>query len=209
MLFTNYEHACFAIDMDDQRLVVDPGGYTTDFTATDSIVAVVLTHAHPDHKDMRHLRAIRDANPDVAIIGHTDVISDLEGFALRPVVANEGIKIGPFELEFFGGDHAVIHPSIDVIANLGVMINGAVYYPGDSFALPERPVRLLALPVAAPWLKLSEAVEFIRAVRPQQAVPTHDAVLSETGKSLPDRLVPLLTSDLDITYNRPDSPIEL
>ena len=39
-------------------------------------------------------------------------------------------------------------------------------------------MEVLGLPTAAPWLKLSEAVDLLRAVRPRLAFPVHDAVLS-------------------------------
>ena len=39
---------------------------------------------------------------------------------------------------------------------------------------------MLGLPTGAPWLKLSEAVDFLRAVAPRTAVPIHEAVLSCT-----------------------------
>ncbi len=209
MKLTKYEHACFTLELDGQTLVVDPGEYTTDFTVPDHVVAVVITHAHADHLSVEHLKAIATKNPDVIVIGHSDTLSELGDFKAQAVVANEGVKIGPFELEFFGGNHAVIDPQIPVIANLGVMINDTLYYPGDSFTLPERPVQVLALPVSAPWMKISEAVAFVKSVKPNMMFPTHDAILSEAGKGLPDRLIPSLTQDVGAEYQRLQHPIEI
>lgn len=209
MKLSKYEHACFVVEQDGHSLVVDPGGYTTDFVAPDNTLAVIITHEHPDHLSKDHLSTIAEKNPDVTVISHAAVTAQLNEFKTQVVVANEGIKIGPFELQFFGGEHAVIDPAIPQIANLGVMINNTLYYPGDSFTLPEQPVELLALPVAAPWMKISEAVEFVRAIKPNRIFPTHDAILSDAGKGLPDRLIPTLTKDLDITYERLTNSVEL
>ena len=41
------------------------------------------------------------------------------------------------------GEHAVIHSSIPVIDNVGVLVNDTVYYPGDSLFVPEVSFELL------------------------------------------------------------------
>jgi hypothetical protein len=43
---------------------------------------------------------------------------------------------------------------------------------------------VLAVPAAAPWLKLSEPIDYLRAVRPKVAVPVHDLLLSDAGRSI-------------------------
>jgi len=209
MRIIKFEHACFVVEDDGKSLVVDPGAYTTDFVVPDNVAAVVVTHNHADHLNTDLLEKIVEKNRDAVIVGHQETLGNLSGYKLQTVAPNEGIDIGGFKLEFFGGQHATIDPAIPVIANLGVMINGRLYYPGDSFTLPERPVEILALPVAAPWMKLSEAVSFIKEVKPQLAFPTHDAVLSDFGKGLPDNLVPSLTKDLGIKYQRLTEPLEI
>ncbi|MDQ4033487.1 MAG: hypothetical protein M3332_15055 [Actinomycetota bacterium] len=37
---------------------------------------------------------------------------------------------------------------------------------------------MLFVPTAAPWLKIGEAIDHLRAVPPRTAVPIHQAVLS-------------------------------
>lgn len=208
MKITKYEHACFAVTQDGETLIVDPGAYTTDLDTPTGVVGIVITHEHADHMDNSHLQAIVASNPNTTIYTHQDIVAQLSEFKTQAVVAGEGIKAGSFELEFFGGHHATIYADIPVIANLGVMINGRIYYPGDSFTLPEREVEILALPVSAPWMKLSEAIDFAREVKPHMIFPTHDAILSEIGKGLPDRLVPSLL-DSTIKYQRLTEPLEV
>ena len=50
-------------------------------------------------------------------------------------------------------------------------------------------IDVLLAPVSAPWLKLAEALDFVRAVRPERALPVHDAMLSEIGAGNVDRWV--------------------
>lgn len=209
MQLTKYEHACFVIEQDNQALVLDPGDFTTDFIMPNNVVAVVITHEHQDHFSPDQLQKIAEKYPDATVIGHRDVVAKVTGLRAKAVTANEKLTIGVFDLEFFGGTHATIHPDIPPVANLGVMINNKLYYPGDSYTLPERPVDMLAVPVAAPWMKISEAIDFVRAVRPKRAFPTHDAVLSDAGKGLPDRLIPALTEDMNIHYERLSHPTDI
>ncbi len=209
MKLTKFEHACFVVEDNGRKVVVDPGAYTTDFVVPDNVSAIVITHNHADHLNKDLLVEIIAKNPEAIIVGHQETVGDLHDHKLQTVTANEGIDIDGFKLEFYGGKHATIDPAIPIIANLGIMINGKLYYPGDSFTLPERPVEILALPVAAPWMKLSEAVSFLKQVKPQLAFPTHDAILSDAGKGLPDNLIPLLTKDLGIKYQRLHEPLEI
>jgi L-ascorbate metabolism protein UlaG (beta-lactamase superfamily) len=69
------------------------------------------------------------------------------------------------------------------------VIDGLVFHPGDAFTLPERPVDVLLLPVSAPWSKIAEVIDFARAVKPRLAVPIHDAILSDVGLALVDRVL--------------------
>lgn len=202
MKLTKYEHACFTVERDGDVLVVDPGGFTTDFIAPANVVAVIITHGHQDHFDHDQIAAIIDKNPEAIVIGHQDVVSHIEVFETKAVVPGDTVSVGAFSLEFFGGEHAVIHPSIPPIANVGVLINELLYYPGDSFTIPTKPVDTLALPVGAPWLKISEVIDFLTAVSPRFAFPTHDAVLSDVGKSLPDRMLPPVADKINATYQR-------
>ncbi len=210
MKITKFEHACFVVKHDGDVLVVDPGGWTTNLVVPNNVAAVVITHAHPDHIDPKLLTAITEKNPDAVIIADDSVTNQLKDFKTQPVVANEGIKVGSFELEFFGSQHATISPDIPAIANLSVLINDTVYYPGDSFALPDdRHVAVLALPVSAPWMKFSEAAEFITKLRPAKIFPTHDAILSPAGKSLADTMFGRVSDSIASHYQRiDDTPLE-
>ena len=100
-------------------------------------------------------------------------------------IAREGFAAGRFTLRFFGGRHEPIHSSIPDIDNVGVLVSDRLYYPGDSYAVPEGvAVDTLAAPVGAPWLRLSDAVDFVLAVKPRRAFGTHDMTLSVIGKNM-------------------------
>lgn len=210
MRLTKYEHACFTLEKDGKLLVVDPGTFTTDLPALENVVAIVVTHEHSDHFDPTALGALIAHNPDAMIYAHEAITRQLgDTLPNHSVAPGETIESGPFTLEFLGGEHAVIHPDIPIVANLGVMINDRLYYPGDSFNRPGRPVDVLALPIAAPWMKMSEAFDFLMEVKPRLAFPTHDAIASSIGKSLADRMAPMFAEKAGAVYQRLEAPIEI
>lgn len=204
MKLTKYQHACFTLEAASQVLVIDPGEYTTDFVISDNIAAIVVTHEHADHFDPTILKAIYAKNPNAVLVSLAQIVDQARQHKSQTVNTGDKLEIGPFKLEFFGGKHAIIHDTIPLVDNIGVLINDTVYYPGDSFALPNRPLDVLALPVAAPWLKLSETIDFLSAIKPLLAFPTHDAVLSAIGKSLPDRILPVIAKKVGAEYKRID-----
>jgi uncharacterized membrane protein YpjA len=57
-------------------------------------------------------------------------------------------------------------------------------HPGDAYDVVTSQVDVLALPVWAPWAKLSDTVDYLRAVHPAVAVPVHEAPLSSAARDM-------------------------
>ena len=197
------------LEKDNQTLVFDPGNWSTDFVGPGNVVAIMLTHEHADHFDKGLLDAIVDKNPKTTIIAPHEMAEKLADFSVQSVSPGDSVTVGPFALRFFGGEHAPIHPDIPSVVNVGVLVNGSFYYPGDSFALPDVPVKTLALPVTAPWLKISEPIDFMVAVKPNFAFPVHDHIASDDGKMLVDRILGGFAEKNDIHYQRIQNPISV
>lgn len=190
MRLTKFEHAALLLEQSGKKLFIDPGSFTTPITDAANTVAVVITHEHPDHWTPEQLNRILEASPDAVVYGPEGVVAAADGFAITRVDPGDSVQAGPFALRFFGGRHAVIHSSIPVVDNVGVIVNEQLVYPGDSFAVPEGiEVDLLAAPASAPWLKISEAMDYVLEVAPKRAFGTHEMVLSVAGKRMAaDRL---------------------
>lgn len=204
MKLTKYKHACFTVEKDGVSIVVDPGSFTTDFKVGDNVAAVIVTHAHKDHLNETHIAQLHAKNPDMLVIGPEAVTTQLGEYKTQTVHGGDTITVGGFVLDFYGNDHAIIHPTIPVVQNVGVLIDNLVYYPGDSFTIPQKKVATLALPTAAPWMKVEEAIEFMRSVAAPFNFPTHDEILSNTGKELVDTLFGSFATNDGLTYRRID-----
>lgn len=182
MRVTKHEHACLRLERENRTLVIDPGSFTLPLAELRHVVAVVLTHEHADHWTAEHLTRIRQQFPDVPVYAPAGVAAAAAGEAIIVVSPGDTVTAGPFTLTFFGGQHSTIHSSIPAIDNVGVLVNDAFYYPGDSYAVPGKAkIDLLAAPVGAPWLKIGEAMDFVLAVAPRRAFATHDMTLSRVG----------------------------
>ena len=178
MRITRYGHSCLLVEQDDARVLLDPGVFSHGFESLRGLTAVLVTHAHPDHLDAGRLRALLDANPDARL--HLDEGSAGQLADLPSVVVHDGdvLELG-VAVSVHGSTHAEIHEEVPRIPNVGYLVGGRFFTPGDALTVPDADVEVLGLPTAAPWLKLSEAVGLLRAVGPRRAFPVHDAVLSQ------------------------------
>lgn len=204
MELTKYIHSCVRITDGDRGLVIDPGGFSEVPVALDGIHAVLVTHEHPDHIDVDAVMDAADSDPDLRVWAPAPVAGMLAGLGDRvtTVVPGETFSAGGLDVQVFGGQHAQIHRSISVVANLCYLVEGAVYHPGDSFEVPTASVSTLLLPIHAPWSKTSEVLDFLIAVRPQQAFAIHDALLSEMGLGLVNALLDRIATLYGPSYGR-------
>jgi L-ascorbate metabolism protein UlaG (beta-lactamase superfamily) len=198
MRLTFHGHSCVTLDNGGTRLTLDPGTFADAPTALRGSDAALVTHAHPDHLDAAALRDARAERPGLRVFGPQSVFDRLEeepdDDRLVLVEPGDVLSIGPFSVLVGGGQHALIYPDIPRVTNATYLVaaDGArVYHPGDSFSTPLTDHRLdvLLTPVAAPWLKIAEAIDFIRALDPWTLVPVHEGVLSANGLGLVHRLL--------------------
>ena len=185
MQIAHYGHSCVLLSTDSARLLFDPGTYSNGFEAVAGLDAILITHQHPDHLDGDRLPALVAANPGAALVCDEDSAAELEKLGLKPTsVARPGdtLTFADTSVSVVGGRHATIHKDLPMPTNAGYVVDhGAFYHPGDALFVPEQRIDVLGLPMAAPWLKTGEMIDFLRAVGPRVAVPIHEALLSELG----------------------------
>jgi L-ascorbate metabolism protein UlaG (beta-lactamase superfamily) len=192
---TKLRHSCIRVDDGDRTLVLDPGVFSDLDAALDGADAVLITHEHRDHLDPDRLRAAAKADPRLRVwapAAVADSLGDL-GEQVVAVGPDESFEAAGFSVRTFGGQHALIHPLIPIVANVGYLIDDSVYHPGDSLVVPPVPVQTLMLPAVAPWSKVSEVIDFAVSVRAPRAYPIHDYIVKEDvyGGLLQGTLVPI------------------
>lgn len=107
--FNDYEEKCYVLTVDDDNraVVIDPGFLSSDestrFFAKLTFnkihpVAVLLTHAHPDHRHGASAMQEIYKLPIYMARGEKDLFSDLD-FETTDVQDGETLKLGPFTLK--------------------------------------------------------------------------------------------------------------
>lgn len=190
MELIKHGHSCVVLREGDRRLVLDPGGFTEE-SALDGATAVLVTHEHPDHFLPDRLRSAMDADPALEVWTNASVAAQLEGSGPRVHVVGHGdaVTVAGFDVHVHGELHAEIHPDIPRIQNVGFLVEGLVFHPGDALTVPDEPVTTLLLPVHAPWSKVAEVIDYVREVQADQAYALHDGLLNETGLGMVARLL--------------------
>jgi L-ascorbate metabolism protein UlaG (beta-lactamase superfamily) len=181
MKITKFGHSCLLIEEGDARLLIDPGAFSKGFEDLRELDALLITHQHADHVTPEMLAKVRESNPGVAVYADEGTVKlfSAQGEAqIKAVHAGEEFEVKGVKVAVYGSEHAIIHPAIPGIENIGYMLAERFFYPGDNFTIPAEPVEILALPLGAPWLKVSEVIDYVLKVKPSVAIPVHDAVLA-------------------------------
>ena len=203
MELTKHTHACVTFDKGGSRLLVDPGAFTPNRAElAASAGTILITHEHFDHFDEEAIAAALDARPELRVYGPAAVVDRWQARRgqVTAVVEGERFDVDGFDVAVFGGLHAAIHRDIPQVANVGYLIDGHVYHPGDSYFVPAAPVTTLLVPTSGPWTKFGEAADFVRAVNPERAVQIHEIMLSEIGQqTMATFLSPKMLTDVALT----------
>ncbi|AQA02445.1 MBL fold metallo-hydrolase [Mycobacterium sp. MS1601] len=188
MELTHFGHSCLLASFPDTTILFDPGTFSHGFEGITGLSAILITHQHPDHADPERLPALVAANPQAKLYADPQTTQQLGG-AWQAVHVGDQLSVGGLTVRGVGGRHAVIHPEIPVIDNISYLVGDGEHparlmHPGDALFVPDEPVDVLATPAAAPWMKISEAVDYLRAVAPTHAVPIHHGVVAPEARGV-------------------------
>lgn len=189
MTITKLGHCCLLVEVDPdatagaggKRILTDPGMFTVEAQEkVDNLDVILITHEHTDHLHVESLKKVIAKNPDARVITNTAVgkILTAEGITFELVEHGQSTAIDGVSIEGFGNEHAEIYGDYGRVQNTGYLIASRLFVPGDAFTNPGKPVEILALPVAGPWMKVKEAIDYALAVKPKLAFPVHDGILS-------------------------------
>jgi L-ascorbate metabolism protein UlaG (beta-lactamase superfamily) len=172
--------------------MTDPGSFSTLQLHEKNIDIILFTHEHGDHFHLASLQKVLENNPQAKIITNTAVGKLLDAANISYEILEHGNSTTEQDIliEGFGEIHDEIFGDFGRVQNTGYFIEDTFFYPGDALTNPGKPVSILAVPMAGPWIKVKDIITYLHAVKPIRIIPVHDAILSETGLGLFYRVVP-------------------
>lgn len=208
MRITKFGHSCVRLSSGGQDLLIDPGGWS-ERESVDGVAAVLITHQHPDHWNIDHLRATDAPIHTIAAVAEQLRSADPEvGERVTVVRPGEELTVAGFGVRVVGKQHAIIHPELPKVDNSGYVVTAggqSLYHPGDSFERPGQEVDVFCGPVCAPWAKMSELLDFARDVKAPRTLGIHDKVYSEQGLGIVDGAMTGFLEKVGGSYVRPAS----
>ncbi|MBX6354787.1 MAG: MBL fold metallo-hydrolase [Micromonosporaceae bacterium] len=181
MDLVKFGHACVRLEKQGRAIVVDPGAMTPEPAALLDIEAVLITHEHFDHFDPVRLREAVGRHPDLRIYTCPGVARQLTDLGDRVVVVGNGdaFEAAGFRIEVVGEKHHYSHPDVPPVDNVGFVVDGEVFHPGDALTLVEVPT--LLVPGQAPWMTVPDLIGYLRRMAPRRAYAIHDGLINEWG----------------------------
>lgn len=172
-------HCCLLIKTNNLTVLTDPGAFSNTQNFERGIDVILITHEHMDHFHVESLKEVLNKNPNAQVVTNSGVGKKLDeiGIPYTRLEGKDSMEIQQVLFEAFDGKHEEIFEEFGQVQNTGYFIDNKLFYPGDSFHIPGKPVDILALPVAGPWCKVGDAVRYALAVNPKKAFPVHDGML--------------------------------
>ncbi|QGU04210.1 MBL fold metallo-hydrolase [Corynebacterium comes] len=208
MKITRRYHSCVELSKGRSRLIIDPGSFQVPDNLAE-VDAVLVTHIHPDHVDVQALAAARRHNPQIAIYGPAE-LADHTDLDVITVADGDIFTVGAIEIAVHEAPHGTVTRSTPLPTNLGFLVDGRVLHTGDSFPVLAG-VEVALIPVSAPWLKMLDVEDFLRASRPIRFIGVHDGIDNEFGLKLRRGLLGRLAEEHGLEYLplRPGESVEV
>ncbi len=201
MKVTKFGHCCLLIETKGKRILTDPGAWSTLQNDVSNLDIILITHEHPDHIHTPSLQTILNNNKNAKIFTNSGVgkILSEEGIDFTLLENGDATDVDIL-IESVEGKHEEIYESLGQVQNTGYFIDNTLFYPGDSFSVLDKKVKILAAPIVAPWASFKECVDYIKNVGPRVAIPVHDGMLREEAPGPTYRLPPQILESLGITF---------
>ncbi len=202
MKLTKFGHACVRLDKGPHSVVIDPGKMSPEPNILTGVDTILITHEHFDHFDSTRLAVAVAERPSVRIYTCPGVARHLSALSdhVRIVAQGETFAVPGFEVTVIGEKHHRSHPDVPPVDNVGFVIDGVVFHPGDALTITDVPI--LLVPGQAPWMTVPDLITYLRAMRPQRAYAIHDGLLNDWGLQVLDSVLQSEGQRLDAEVRR-------
>lgn len=184
MIIKKYFQSCLLIEDKGKKLLIDPGSFTfIDKKVTTKDIGpadvIIITHKHLDHYYPEALKEFINMNKNTIIIANQEIcfLLNQEKLPFNVINSNETKEINGFKIQAFDAKHELIPAEIP--HNHAYLINDTLLHPGDSFQVEKIKADILALPIAGPWCRLTDALKLAEIIKPNLVIPIHDWVVKD------------------------------
>lgn len=170
MRITKLVHSCLLVDDEGRVALFDPGEFSTELLAQQTIGRLddlIISHEHGDHCDVPAIAALLTAHPETAVTAPAAVLQLLK---------DSGVKVKHTTspaTQTFSAPHEGTPPFISPPEATGVHYLGKLSHAGDSHHFSETKA-ILALAISAPWGSTDAAVQLALQLKPRYIIPIHD-----------------------------------
>lgn len=184
MRITKFRQSCVLIELEDKKILIDPGEYCYDekFRYEDwkNIDILLLSHGHKDHCLPEAVEVIYKNNKPI-IIGSKWVgeILTEKKISLEILEAGERKKLNNISITAVRAMHGE-HPDMSASPKetIGFLIQGkqSVYHCSDTLYLKDKPYAdVVLVPISNDWITMGprEAAIFAKEINPKMAIPIH------------------------------------
>lgn len=205
MKITKLTHSCLLVQVDDKKLIVDPGIYSwksglIDQDILEDVDYVVITHVHADHCDDNFIQAINAHSPNARWYSTNEVAKKLSGFNITVQTKSDDIGI-----RFIQSDHADLSPWMsEQPEHVSFVLFDELLIGGDCHTLTESyGARIFGGAInGGPWGGVVGFVKMIEAMndRPKLVVPLHDWHFHQEAATAIYERLPMVLGQLDVGF---------
>ncbi len=175
MRITKYPQSCLVVEADNgARLLIDAGFHVVGRRSLDelgTIDAALYTHQHPDHFDPSWVAPLLDRG--VPVYANSDTAGQIEDATITVVADDEDFTAADVPVRAFDLPHMPMVDGRPGPPNLGFLVDGTLFHPGDAKDLGGIRAEALATPIAGPSLSARDAYRMVEECGAQVAVPVH------------------------------------